>query len=57
MVTIAQFKADEAALDKIAGGFTIKDTAAHVNADLIAVKKDASHSTNRRDGRRLRRAV
>ena len=43
VVTIAQFKADEAALDKIAGGFTIKDTAAHVNADLIAVKKDASH--------------
>ncbi len=42
-VTVAEFEADQKALDLIVGGFTISDTSAHVSADLSAINKDAGH--------------
>jgi hypothetical protein len=40
---LATFAADKAALDKIVGGFNVTDTAAHVQANLAALKSDLGH--------------
>ena len=40
------FVADEAALDKIVGGFAISDTAANIQANQAALAADASHITS-----------
>jgi serralysin len=39
------FVADQAALNKIVGGFAISDTAANIQANLAALTADASHIT------------
>jgi anti-sigma factor ChrR (cupin superfamily) len=42
-VSVAAFLADGAALNKIAGGFVVSDTAANIQAQLLALTADASH--------------
>jgi hypothetical protein len=42
-VSVAGFKADQAVLDTVVGGFRISDTAANVQANLGALNADAAH--------------
>ena len=41
--SVATFKAKEAVLDEISGGFAVSDTAAHVQADLAGLEADIAH--------------
>ncbi|WP_210254935.1 VWD domain-containing protein, partial [Methylocapsa sp. S129] len=44
-VSVATFEADQAALDEIAGGFAISDTAANIYNGLTNIEADQSHIT------------
>ncbi|RBP11158.1 hypothetical protein DFR50_11744, partial [Roseiarcus fermentans] len=45
VVPVATFTADKAALDKIVGGFAVKDTAANISPSLAALGGDANAKT------------
>ncbi len=44
-VTVDQFLANQAALDKLKGGFMVSDTGAALQSGIDALEKDASHIT------------